>query len=63
MGSPWKENLAMHGGTAKGPKTKVGRAHSRQAAIRHGGYTKESIDLHKESMALIRKSKNSIQQL
>lgn len=51
----------MHGGTAKGPKTKVGKAHSQRAAYRHGGYTKGAKALHKEAMALIRASKNIIQ--
>lgn len=51
----------MHGGTSKGPKTKVGKKRSRQAAFRHGGFTKQAIDLHKEAMALICKSKDILQ--
>lgn len=53
----------MHGGTAKGPNTKAGRESSRQAAFRHGGCTKEALLLHKESMALIRKSKDLLQSI
>jgi hypothetical protein len=53
----------MHGGTAKGPKTKVGKEKARLAALRHGGYTKEAKIVHQEAMALIRQSKNIIQQL
>ena len=47
----------MHGGTAKGPKTEAGKEHCRSAAFRHGGHTKEARTLHRESMALIRQSK------
>jgi hypothetical protein len=48
----------MHGGTSNGPKTKIGKERSRQAALRHGGCTKEALSIHKEAMTLIRKSKN-----
>lgn len=51
----------MHGGNSKGPKTKSGKERACQAAYRHGGCTKEAINLHKEAMALIRKSKNMLQ--
>jgi len=47
----------MHGGTSKGPKTKAGKKRSHQAALRHGGCTKEALALHREAMTLIRKSK------
>lgn len=47
----------MHGGTSRGPKTKAGKEHSRQAALRHGGCTKEALSVHKEAMALVRQSK------
>lgn len=53
----------MHGGTSKGPKTKKGKEKARQAAFRHGGYTKEAKMFHQEAMKLIRQSKNIIQQL
>jgi len=48
----------MHGGNSKGPKTNAGKERSRAAAFRHGNYTKESIAFQKESMELIRQSKN-----
>lgn len=47
----------IHGGTASGPKTKAGKERSRQAALRHGGHTKEAKAIHRESMNLIRLSK------
>jgi len=50
----------MHGGTSKGPITKKGKENSRQAILKHGGHTRENIMLHRESMALIRQSKNLI---
>ena len=51
----------MHGGTARGPRTKEGKERSRLAAFRHGGCTKEAKALHKEAMDLIRQSKNLLQ--
>ena len=53
----------MHGGTSKGPNTKAGKERSRQAALRHGGCTKEALLLRKESIALIRKSKDTLQSI
>lgn len=53
----------MHGGTSSGPKTKVGKERSRLAALRHGGHTKKIRTLHRESMALIRQSKDLLQQI
>ena len=53
----------MHGGKSRGPTTKEGKNRSRLAAIYHGRYTKESLKLHKESMALIRRSKNLLERL
>lgn len=53
----------MHGGTAKGPITKAGKEHSRQAALRHGGHTKQAKAQHREVMATIRQSKNFLQSL
>lgn len=50
----------MHGGTSIGPKTKLGKERSRQAVLKHGDYTKESMELNRESMALIHRSKNLI---
>lgn len=51
----------MHGGKSRGPRTKKGKARSSQAALRHGGYTKEALKLHREAMDLIRKSKGFLQ--
>ena len=48
----------MHGGKSKGPVTKMGKEQSRQAALRHGGYTKESLSVRKEAASLIQYSKN-----
>ena len=48
----------MHGGTAKGPRTKQGKERARLAALKHGGCTKEARALHREAMDLIRQSKN-----
>lgn len=48
----------MHGGTSKGPKTKLGKERCRLAAFQNGKYTKEAQTLHKHVMALIRQSKN-----
>lgn len=48
----------MHGGTSRGPKTKAGRDLSRLAALRHGGCTQKARAMHRESMALIRSSKD-----
>ncbi|OGN59094.1 MAG: hypothetical protein A3C42_00835 [Chlamydiae bacterium RIFCSPHIGHO2_02_FULL_45_9] len=47
----------MHGGTSRGPKTKLGKERSRQAVLRHGGHTKEAKASHREAMDLIRQSK------
>jgi hypothetical protein len=51
----------IHGGTARGPKTKIGKERSCQAALRHGGCTKKAKALYKEAMALIRASKDFLQ--
>lgn len=53
----------MHGGTSKGPKTKTGKTRSRQAALRHGGNTKEAKARHREIMELIRRSKNFLRDM
>ncbi len=51
----------MHGGTSRGPKTKIGKERSRLAVLHHGGYTKEAKAMHKESMLFMRQSKNFLQ--
>ena len=48
----------MHGGCSKGPITCVGKEKTRQAALKHGGYTKKAIAEHKEAMRLIKMSKD-----
>ena len=50
----------MHGGTARGPKTKAGKERSRRAALRHGGHTREAKAFHRETMRLIRISKECL---
>jgi hypothetical protein len=51
----------MHGGTSRGPKTKSGKQRCRQAALQHGGYTKEARTFHQEAMHLIRQNKDLLQ--
>ena len=58
-----KTTCHMHGGKSKGPKTKVGKENSRIAALRHGGYTKKSLKMHRESMTLIRQSKSFLESI
>lgn len=53
----------MHGGTSRGPKTKAGKELSRLAALRHGGCTQEARALHRETIALIQKCKDFLNQL
>lgn len=48
----------MHGGRSTGPKSDFGKANSRKAILKHGGYTQEMQTKHREAMQLIRKSKN-----
>jgi len=56
-----KKTCRAHGGTSGGPRTKEGKSRSRLAAFKHGAYTKEMKVLHKESMTLIRQSRNLIE--
>lgn len=58
-----KEVCHIHGGKSKGAKTKAGRERSRQAALRHGGYTKEAREMHKEVRELIRRSKDLLESM
>ena len=53
----------MHGGKSKGAKTKQGKENSRLAVLKHGGYTKEVLEEHRQSMELICKSKNLLKSL
>lgn len=53
----------MHGGRSKGPTTKLGKEHSRNAAFRHGAYTKQAKTYHREMIALIHESKGFLQDL
>lgn len=50
----------MHRGKSKAPMTVKAEMSSRKAVFRHGTYTRQSLALHKESMHLIRKSKNML---
>ena len=52
----------MHGGTAKGPKSKEGKEKSRLAALKHGNCTQKAIAEDKKLRKLIRLSKNRLQQ-
>jgi hypothetical protein len=51
----------MHGGTSKGPKTKIGKERARLVAIRHGESTKEAKMMRREAMRLLRQSKERLQ--
>ena len=53
----------MHGGTAKGPITNAGKERARQAPFRHGGYTKRAKAHHRETMTLIRQSKDLLSRM
>ena len=48
----------MHGGKAKGPRTKAGKERVRRASLKHGDYTKEAKAQHREVMELIRHAKD-----
>ncbi len=48
----------MHGGTSRGPRTKIGKDRAHQAALRHGGHTQEARALQRAAMDLIRQSKD-----
>jgi len=51
----------MHGGKSTGPRTKVGKEHSRMARLKHGEYSKVAKDEYRQAMALIRISKNFLE--
>ncbi len=53
----------MHGGTAKGPRTKRGREHARLAVLKHGGFSQKAMHEYRELMTLIRCSKRFLQSL
>ncbi|MCP5492115.1 MAG: hypothetical protein H7A40_03630 [Chlamydiales bacterium] len=53
----------LHGGKGNGPLTKKGKERARKAAFRHGAYTKEAKQLHRDAMDLIRKSKDLIKKI
>lgn len=53
-----KDVCHFHGGKSKGAKTREGKERSKNAALRHGGFTKESKAMRKNAMDLIRKSKD-----
>lgn len=53
----------MHGGRSKGPITRVGKEKARQAALKHGGYTKKAIAEHQEAMELIKISKDILSRI
>lgn len=50
----------MHGGTSNGPISKAGKRRSRLAALKHGNYTKKSIENEREARELIRLSKDRL---
>ncbi len=50
----------MHGGHSRGPRTKAGKERARRAVLKHGEYTKEAKEKHKEVMDLIKASKDML---
>jgi len=53
----------LHGGKSTGPKTPEGIERIRQAHLKHGEYTKEAIASRKEFNALLRKFKETINEI
>jgi hypothetical protein len=45
---------------SRGANTKAGKERCRQAGWKNGAYTKEALELRKETTALIRQSKNPL---
>lgn len=55
-----RKTCHMHGGLCRGPQTQAGKKRSRLAALRHGGYTKETQAQYRKMRDLIRQSKNML---
>ena len=53
----------MHGGKSTGPKTLEGIERIRQAHLKHGLYTKESIATRKEFNALVKQMRNTLKEI
>lgn len=53
----------MHGGKSTGPKTPEGIERIRQAHLKHGLYTKESIATRKEFNALVKQMRNTLKEI
>ena len=53
----------LHGGKSTGPKTPEGIERIKQAHLKHGEYTKETIASRKEFNALLRKLKETIHEI
>lgn len=58
-----KETCRMHGAKSKGPKTRKGRELSKLAALKHGRYTKKSLQENREIRELIRLSQNTLRSI
>jgi hypothetical protein len=53
----------LHGGLSTGPKTEEGKQKSRQAATKHGFYSKASLEERKHLFLAIRESKDFLARL
>ena len=58
LGYPQTADLQNAWGGFFGAKDAGWQGHSRRAALKHGGYTKEAMATHKEVMQLIKTSKD-----
>lgn len=48
----------LHGGKSTGPRSKQGRRRCGKSNFRHGAYTKKALNEHRETMSLIKISKD-----
>ena len=53
-----KTMCRFHGGKSTGPRTHEGKEKSRQSHLKHGRYTKEAIQNHREVLEYIKDCKN-----
>lgn len=47
----------LHGGLSTGPKTSEGRQKAKQAVIKHGFYTKESVEERRKMLSFMKSCK------
>jgi hypothetical protein len=53
----------LHGGASTGPKTNEGRARISEANLRHGRYTKDKLEKHRENAAKGREIRKELRQM